>query len=49
VVGLDGYGLRIAERVESLTPPNKKSARYLLDMEQPLAAWLAKPQAACVG
>jgi 3,4-dihydroxy 2-butanone 4-phosphate synthase/GTP cyclohydrolase II len=29
VVGLDGYGLRIVERVEIPVPPNEKNAHYL--------------------
>ena len=29
VVGLDGYGLRIVERVEIPIPPNEKNQRYL--------------------
>jgi 3,4-dihydroxy 2-butanone 4-phosphate synthase/GTP cyclohydrolase II len=29
VVGLDGYGLRIVERVEIPIPPNEKNVRYL--------------------
>jgi 3,4-dihydroxy 2-butanone 4-phosphate synthase / GTP cyclohydrolase II len=29
VVGLDGYGLRIVERVPIQIPPNENNARYL--------------------
>ena len=29
VVGLDGYGLRIVERVPIQVPPNENNARYL--------------------
>jgi 3,4-dihydroxy 2-butanone 4-phosphate synthase/GTP cyclohydrolase II len=29
VVGLEGYGLRIVERVEIQVPPNEKNLNYL--------------------
>src|SRR5262249_47761733 len=36
VVGLDGYGLRIVERVAIQIPPNKRNERYLRTKKEKL-------------
>jgi 3,4-dihydroxy 2-butanone 4-phosphate synthase/GTP cyclohydrolase II len=40
VVGLEGYGLIIVERVPLLTPPTKHSRRYLQTKRDKLGHWL---------
>ena len=29
IIGLEGYGLKVSERVSSIIPPTKHNARYL--------------------
>jgi 3,4-dihydroxy 2-butanone 4-phosphate synthase/GTP cyclohydrolase II len=45
VVGLEGYGLKVAETIPIITPPNQYNREYLETKQKKLGHLLARPDA----
>ena len=45
IVGLEGYGLRVVERVPIEVPPQPENAKYLETKREKLGHWLDAPSA----